>query len=176
MEMKLEEIGFYTLSDKRVMNVAKNGVNTPLSRCELILTDKCNFKCPYCRKLRSDIQGTIPHENAKFIVDGWVSHGLKNVRFSGGEPTLYKHLPSLVNLAKNGGTEHIAVSTNGSANPIVYEKLLRNGVNDFSISLDACCTSFGEKMSGGIKGSWEKVVNTIKTFSNKIYVLIHTCC
>ena len=40
--MKLEEIGFYTLSDERVKNTSQF---SDLMRCELILTGACNFKC-----------------------------------------------------------------------------------------------------------------------------------
>jgi len=44
--MKLEDIGFYTLSDERAKNTS---INTSLKRCEILITDKCNLKCPYCR-------------------------------------------------------------------------------------------------------------------------------
>lgn len=44
--LKLEEIGFYTLSDARA---ASASATSPLSRCELVLSARCNFKCPYCR-------------------------------------------------------------------------------------------------------------------------------
>ena len=49
MKMKLEKIGFYTLSDKRAKSVT---IKSPIQRGELILTDKCNLKCPYCRGLK----------------------------------------------------------------------------------------------------------------------------
>ena len=44
--MKLEEIGFYTLDDERAKHASET---SPLWRCELLLTNKCNFHCPYCR-------------------------------------------------------------------------------------------------------------------------------
>ncbi len=66
--MKLEEIGFYTLSDARAENAS---VDSPLQRCELILTDKCNFNCPYCRGVRPDIKGTLPYKSAKAIIKLW---------------------------------------------------------------------------------------------------------
>jgi sulfatase maturation enzyme AslB (radical SAM superfamily) len=81
---KLEDIGFYTLSDSRALQSSEH---SPLWRCELILTDRCNFKCPYCRGLRNDILGEMPYENALSIVNQWINEGLQNVRFSGGEPT-----------------------------------------------------------------------------------------
>jgi hypothetical protein len=47
--MKLEDIGFYTLSDNRALNVS---AWSPMMRCELVLTGRCNFRHPYCRSLR----------------------------------------------------------------------------------------------------------------------------
>lgn len=54
-------------------------------RCEMILTDRCNFNCPYCRGLREDIQGDMPMEVAERTIDLWAADGLRNIRFSGGE-------------------------------------------------------------------------------------------
>ena len=36
-----------------------------LWRCELLVTDKCNFKCPYCRGMRPDLKGSLSLEQAK---------------------------------------------------------------------------------------------------------------
>jgi hypothetical protein len=51
--MKLEDIGFYTLSDSRCVSATDT---TNLMRCELILTDACNFSCKYCRGQRKDLK------------------------------------------------------------------------------------------------------------------------
>lgn len=66
-DMKLEEIGFYTLCDERAKNANET---SPMWRCEMILTSACNFKCPYCRPLRQDCQGTMPLERALFAKAG----------------------------------------------------------------------------------------------------------
>lgn len=166
---KLEDIGFYTLSDNRALNSSET---SPLYRCELVLTDNCNFKCPYCRGIiNENAKGTIPLETAKATVSYWISQGLKNVRFTGGEPTLYRGLIELVTMCKNGGVEKIAISTNGSNNQKKYQELIDAGINDMSISLDACCASVGHIMSGGIN-KWDKVIENIRWLSQKIYVTI----
>lgn len=167
--MKLEDIGFYTLNDYRARNTNEN---SQLMRCELILTDACNFKCPYCRGVRDDIKGTLSLEKAKHIIDLWAKDNLKNIRFSGGEPTVYKDIVELVEYTKYKGVERIAISTNGSADINLYYDLIEAGVNDFSISLDACCSAFGDMMAGGIEGAWNKVISNIKDISKLSYVTV----
>ena len=166
--VKLEDIGFYTLNDTRARAAS---FTSPLMRCELIITDKCNFKCPYCRGLRSDLKGAISKEDGIAIIDMWTSQGLENIRFSGGEPTLHSSLGYFVSRAKESGVERIAVSTNGTATPEKYKELVSLGVNDFSISLDACCASTAEVMSGGIK-TWDRVTENIRMLSGLTYTTV----
>jgi len=164
----LEDIGFYTLSDNRALN---SSTTSPLARCELLLTDACNFKCPYCRGAWPEYKGTLPLERSQAIVGLWIEQGLRNVRFSGGEPTLYKGLLDLVNQCKEGGVERIALSTNGSASMELYQKLIDAGVNDFSISLDGACCAVGDQMAG-VPGSWDNVVDNIREISKQTYCTV----
>lgn len=171
---KLEDIGFYTLEDHRAANVS---LESSLWRCELILTDTCNFKCPYCRGIEEEHQGHMSWADAKFVVDMWASNNLRNIRFSGGEPTLWKGgdgkgLIDIVAHAKASGIQRIAISTNGSVDLKYYLKLVEAGVNDFSISLDACCAETGDKMAGDKKGAWQKVVDNIEALSRLTYVTV----
>jgi len=167
----LEDIGFYTLSDYRAYQCS---ANSPLWRCELLLTDRCNFHCVYCRGLRRDCLGDMPLNTALGVIEYWVKDGLKNIRFSGGEPTLYPSgwLLNLVTECKVNFVEHIAISTNGSASLGYYEMLIAHGVNDFSISLDSGCCSIGEKMAGEVRGSWDRVVENIRRISQLTYVSV----
>lgn len=141
-------------------------------RCEVLLTDACTFSCPYCRGIRPDFAGTMPLEKAKQLVSYWANDGLKNIRFSGGEPTVYPWLPELISYTKSLGVERIAISTNGYANLEYYFDLIERGVDDMSISLDACCSLDGDKMAGGVLGSWKKVVSNIKEIAKRCYVTL----
>lgn len=174
----LEKIGFYTLSDYRATQIS---TDSPLWRCELILTDTCNFTCPYCRGIEEKNRGDMSWEDASFIVTMWGEAKLKNIRFSGGEPTMWhvvdtsgskRNLIDLVKLAKDVGIERIAVSTNGSIKTSFYLDLIKAGVNDFSISLDSCCAETGDKMAGNKPGAWHKVIHNIKTLSEHTYVTV----
>lgn len=167
--MRLEEIGFYTMHDDRALRAS---TTTPLQRCELVLTTACNFKCGYCRPLCSSVQGTMDRWKAHSIVDRWAQNGLASVRFSGGEPTLVPYLTGLVRAAWHGGISNIAISTNGSADRKLYDELIEAGVNDFSVSLDACCSADGDAFAGGIPGAWSKVVENIMFLSKQTYVTV----
>jgi MoaA/NifB/PqqE/SkfB family radical SAM enzyme len=166
--MKLEDIGFYTLCDERAK--VSDGT-TRMYRCEMILTNKCNFKCPYCRGLRDDCIGDMPLDTAFFVLDRWIEDGLKNVRFSGGEPTIYEGLDKLIQHCKDNKVEKIAISTNGSATKEMYDTLLECGANDFSISLDACCASYADRMAG-TESRFNTIVKNIKYLSSKTYVTV----
>ena len=164
--MNLEQIGFYTLSDKRA---ASSSSTSNLSRCEMILTGRCNFNCPYCRHIGGK---DLPYQDAFWTLYDWFKQDLKNVRFSGGEPTLYPQLRELVQQCKLNEVERIAISSNGSADWRFYRDLIIAGANDFSISLDACCAMDGDKMAGERTGAWKKVVDNIKFLSYHIYTTV----
>jgi molybdenum cofactor biosynthesis enzyme MoaA len=167
--MKLEDVGFYTLSDKRAQNIS---LTSDLQRCELILTNRCNFNCPYCRGIVKNMQGDLTLDRAKHIVDIWTNNNLHNIRFSGGEPTLWKDLLELVQYTKSKPSiQHIALSTNGNSDTKLYDELLQAGVNDFSISLDACCASTAAMMSGG-SARFDKIIYNIKHLAELTYVTV----
>lgn len=173
--MKLEKIGFYTLSNERAIN---SSIKSQMKRCEMIITEYCNFNCPYCRGLKDEIYGNrklkqLSLNEIKRNIDLWCSNiPLENIRFSGGEPTLHKDIIEIVEYAKLKGIKRIAISTNGSNDYNLYKKLVRFGVNDFSISLDSCCADDGDKMAGNIKNSWNIVVKNIEKISKLTYVTV----
>jgi molybdenum cofactor biosynthesis enzyme MoaA len=102
---------------------------------------------------------------------GWTRTGLRNVRFSGGEPTLHPMLGELVRVARGFGVQRIAISTNGSASRDTYDALLRDGVNDVSVSLDACCSETAERMAGRLR-VFDAVTETIRWLSSRCYVTV----
>jgi len=171
----LKEIGFYTLSDERAKNVSET---SQMQRCEMIITEYCNFTCPYCRGLDDFIYGFRKVKQLSLSeiiknIDLWCeAEPLKNIRFSGGEPTLHLDIRDIISYAKGKGIERVAISTNGSNKLDLYKDLVDRGCNDFSISLDACCAEDGDYMAGGVKGSWDKVVKNIEEISKLTYVTV----
>lgn len=167
--MKLEKIGFYTMSDNRAKNVS---IDSPIYRAEFIITDKCNFKCPYCRGVNKTELSFNEFKNQLDLLNN--SGGIINIRLSGGEPTLNKELEKMVSYARSiPAIQHIAISTNGSANIGTYRKLISSGVNDFSISFDACCSVDCDTLSGRV-GYWNKIKANIASISKLCYVSVGT--
>jgi MoaA/NifB/PqqE/SkfB family radical SAM enzyme len=162
--VKLDEIGFYTMSEERAAHATHR---TALQRCELVLSARCNFTCPYCRHVGGD---DLPLTHAQRWVSLWAAQGCVAVRFSGGEPTLYAELPTLVAYARAHDIKYIAVSTNGSAPAALYATLIMAGANDFSVSLDVCCAEDGDKM--GMRGRFDTVVDNIRWLAPRVYTTV----
>lgn len=161
--MKLEDIGFYTLSDERAKTATSS---SRIMRCEFIITGRCNFYCPYCRHVGGpDISFDLIKSNIEEIN----KYNPFAIRFSGGEPTIHPRLLEMVEMVKP--SEKIAISTNGSAKKELYSQLIKAGVNDFSISLDACCASEAAKMSGGGM-DWDEFIDNVKFLCKETYVTV----
>lgn len=164
--MTLDEIGFYTMENARAKQAS---ATSPLWRCELVLGARCNFHCPYCRHIGGK---DLSYEHAADTVRLWAAQGLRNIRFSGGEPTMFPYIIDLVRLARDLDIRRIALSTNGSAPTILYEQLVNAGMNDASVSLDACCAEDGDKMAGGIKGVFDAITENIRWLATRIYTTV----
>jgi molybdenum cofactor biosynthesis enzyme MoaA len=97
MNIKLEDIGFYSLSDERALNAS---FTSQMKRCEMIINEACNFSCEYCRGLDSRVFGNRKMKEMslyemKEVIDIWCKDTpLENIRFSGGEPTHHRNLTS----------------------------------------------------------------------------------
>ena len=161
---RLEQIGFYTLSDARARSAS---ASSRLQRCELLVTGRCNFRCPYCRSVGGpDL--SVSAGNA--VLDAWGD--VRCARLSGGEPTLHPALVGWVTRAKANGVERVAISTNGSAVLALYGELLAAGVDDVSVSLDACCAEDGDRMAGRVRGAWDRVTTAIRWLSGRVYTTV----
>lgn len=168
----LDDIGFYTLSDERARTASATSI---MQRCEILVTGKCNFNCPYCRGIRYGhgyLTEHVPLQTILKPIRVWTYEGVKNIRFSGGEPTLYPDLVHLATVAKVYGVERVAISTNGSASQDAYAKLIDAGVDDFSVSLDACCAMDAVAMNGSTDFTFDKLCENIRFLAERVYTTV----
>jgi pyruvate-formate lyase-activating enzyme len=79
---------------------------------EIRITDKCNEKCPFCNS-QGYVQNFFPDQNKVLsLLEEAYRRGIRTIVFTGGEPTLVRGFPSLVEAAKRKGF-HVVVQTNG---------------------------------------------------------------
>jgi len=113
------------------------------------VTDRCNYKCVYCRTGEEDVQFTeLPIEHYLRMVRVFVSLGIEKVRITGGEPLLRKGVVEMVaELARmrtafdedgvSANKLDIALTTNGHLLEKMAAPLKAAGLDRVTVSMDA---------------------------------------
>ena len=121
------------------------------------MTDKCNFRCPYCMPAevfgerypflqRADI---LTFEEVERLVGIFVELGVEKLRITGGEPLLRHGLQDLVaRLNEQNGELDLAMTTNGSLLPKWAPALAAAGLHRITVSLDSLDPDVFHKMNG----------------------------
>src|SRR5215216_6037680 len=105
------------------------------------VTDRCNFRCTYCMPeegmtwLKSD--RLLTFEEIGRLSRIAVALGIRELRLTGGEPTLRPGLPDLVrDLAQIEGTSSLSLTTNGFLLKKLAGPLAEAGLTRVNVSLD----------------------------------------
>jgi cyclic pyranopterin phosphate synthase len=110
------------------------------------VTDRCNFRCPYCmpREVFGVGHAFLPRdellsfEEIARLVAVFAELGVTKVRLTGGEPLLRRDLERLVGLiAATPGITDIAMTTNGSLLATHAAALAEAGLSRVTVSLDS---------------------------------------
>jgi cyclic pyranopterin phosphate synthase len=106
---------------------------------DIVLGYDCNLACTYCTISEEMRRRALPAERVAREIDRAASRGFRDVAFTGGEPTIFNHLPALVKHAKRRGFEHVKVASNGLryAHAPYLDHLVACGVDRFNVSLHA---------------------------------------
>ncbi len=125
------------------------------------VTDRCNFRCPYC--MPAEIYGSryaflpkaeiLTFEEITRLARVFVGLGVTKLRLTGGEPLLRRNLPLLVRmLASIEGVTDLALTTNGRLLPRVAAELKAAGLHRLTISIDSLDDDVFKVMSGDRSG------------------------
>ena len=119
----------------------------PLRDLRISVTDRCNFRCPYCmpREIfgrdfeflrREDL---LSFEEIARLAQLFAQLGVEKVRLTGGEPLLRRDLEALVEMLANvKGIRDLTLTTNGSLLTREKAQALKDaGLQRVSISLDS---------------------------------------
>ena len=122
-------------------------LNRPPRDLRISVTDRCNFRCPYC--MPKEIFGRdfaflhredlLTFEEIARLARLFAGQGVEKVRLTGGEPLLRRDLERLVEqLSRIEGLNDVALTTNGSLLTREKALALKNaGLRRITISLDA---------------------------------------
>ena len=121
----------------------------PLRDVRISITDRCNFRCSYCmpKEVFDSNYHYLPHsallsfEEITRLASRFVTHGVRKLRLTGGEPLLRKNLEDLVApLAPlrtvDGLAPDLTLTTNGSLLARKAQALKDAGLNRVTVSLD----------------------------------------
>lgn len=138
--------------------------NRNINYMRISLTDKCNLRCIYCMPdidyKCSKSNFTMPSEAIIRIVKAAASIGISKIRYTGGEPLIYKDLPKLIYETSNiPNIKDVSITTNGMLLESRLKELIKAGLKRINISLD---TLDGEKFKRITKyGSLQAVLSGI---------------
>jgi pyruvate formate lyase activating enzyme len=108
-----------------VVSLQKNSfIDFPGTASAVLFFNGCNLKCPYCHNSAlacgKESRTVEPDDIVEFLMKR--RKFLDGVVVTGGEPTLYKTLPALVDFLKNRLTYKVKLDSNG-LNPNMLEKV-----------------------------------------------------
>ncbi len=129
----------------------------PLRDLRISVTDRCNFRCPYC--MPAEIYGEnytflpkpqlLTFEEIERIARLTVELGVEKIRLTGGEPLLRHELPRLIErLAAIDGVRDLTLTTNGFLLAKQARALADAGLHRVTVSLDSHDPAVFRAMSG----------------------------
>lgn len=139
------------------MPAVRDQLHRPLHDLRISVTDRCNFRCPYC--MPKEVFGA----NHAFLKDpqlmtlaeltriarAFRSLGVEKIRLTGGEPLLREDVPELVRALKHDlGVPDIALTTNGWLLEKHAAALHAAGLDRVNISVDSLDETTAGRMNG----------------------------
>jgi GTP 3',8-cyclase len=115
----------------------------PITDLRIAITDRCNYKCVYCRTGNQGAQyAELPFADYARMARVFAGLGIEKVRITGGEPLLRRGVVSFVeDLAAlrtlDGRPLDLAVTTNGHLLAELAQPLKDAGLRRVTVSMDA---------------------------------------
>jgi len=115
----------------------------PITDLRIAITDRCNYKCVYCRTGNEGAQyADLPIADYLRMARVFVGLGIEKVRITGGEPLLRRGVVGFVEdlsqlLTLDGGALDLAITTNGHLLAELAQPLKDAGLLRVTVSMDA---------------------------------------
>lgn len=146
----------------------------PLSLlCEL--TYRCNLQCPYCYnplELR-DYRDELSTEQWARTLQQAAGLGVVQAHFSGGEPTLRRDLPALIEAASRLGLYSNLITQGTFLDDALLDQLLASGLDHVQISIQAPETELADRIAGAVVH--EKKIDALQRVRERDVALTLNC-
>jgi cyclic pyranopterin phosphate synthase len=146
----------------------RDGHDRALTDLRLSVTDRCNYRCVYCRTGNEGAQFTeLPIADYARMLRVFVSLGIEKVRLTGGEPLLRHGLLELIREtaqlqpAFTDAPLDVAMTTNGHLLAPMARALKDAGLSRITISMDAVDPETFTRITR-VPGSFERVRDGIR--------------
>ena len=138
------------------MNVVDT-MNRPMRDLRISVTDRCNFRCPYC--MPAEIYGEayeflpreeiLTFEEIARLTGLFAGFGVTKARITGGEPLLRTDLHLLIaQIAAIPGIADVTLTTNGYLLAQQAQQLKDAGLHRVTVSLDSIDDEVFKRMNG----------------------------
>jgi GTP 3',8-cyclase len=111
----------------------------PITDLRVSITDRCNFRCVYCRSGENDVPGAerLSFDEYERLVRILVNLGIRKVRVTGGEPLVRPGVAEFLARLKALGVRDLSLTTNGYTLAERLDGLIAAGLDRINISLDS---------------------------------------
>jgi cyclic pyranopterin phosphate synthase len=138
-----------------------DGFGRALRDLRISVTDRCNFRCPYC--MPAEVFGrdfaflpreaVLSFEEIARLAGLFTGLGVRKLRITGGEPLARRDLPVLIGYlaalpAPGGEPVDLTLTTNGSALRVLAGPLAAAGLQRVTVSLDSLDDAVAGVMNG----------------------------
>src|SRR3990172_1795789 len=141
--------------------MARDTLGRQLRDLRISVTDRCNFRCPYC--MPAEVFGEryqflqrdelLTFEEITRLTRIFARLGAVKVRLTGGEPLVRQEIETLVAmLAEIDGVKDMAMTTNVFLLPQKADALRAAGLKRITISLDSLDDAVFREMNGNRSG------------------------
>ena len=141
--------------------------NRIITDLRLSVTDRCNYRCVYCRTGEDGAQySELPIADYARILRIFVSLGIEKIRLTGGEPLLRQGLLDLIRETAQLRSDFvpsldIALTTNGHLLAPLARPLREAGLSRITVSMDAVDSETFARITR-VPGSFERVRDGIR--------------
>jgi cyclic pyranopterin phosphate synthase len=127
--------------------ILKDTYNRPVSNLRICLTPRCNLSCIYCHaEGETSSREQMSVDEIREILRVAAGFGIRNVKFTGGEPTLRTDLTEIIGSIPPGMES--SLTTNGTMLAGIADDLKRAGLARVNVSLDSLDRETYRKITG----------------------------